>query len=834
MATGVFESLRSALAEHYVIREELGRGGSAIVYVADDVRRGTQVALKVLRPELVMAIAVKRLLREIQVATALDHPNILPLLDSGEVDGVPYYVMPVVDGGSLADLLRVEGELPFERVLAIARAVAAALDAAHARGIVHRDIKPANILFRGGQAVVADFGIARAISDAGGEQLTESGIAIGTPRYMSPEQAGSARQVDGRSDVYALGCVVFEMITGEPPFDSSSAKAILAKHMHERPPSLTVLRSTATREMEEAVNRALAKSPADRFPSAGEFVAALEVSASGQTMRRRRLTRATAIGAAAALTLAAVVWAVMQLVRAREPRVNAAEATRHIAVLYFDDLTPDNRLAHVAAGLTENLIDRLSQVRALHVISPNGVRLYRDSVIPVDSLARRLNVGTLVSGSVDAAGPLLRLTVRLIDARTGTQLRSRMIEKPRWGLFAIQDSINTDLSLWLREHLGQQVRMQEQKGATRSVEAWESMQRAEELSSRARSVFLAGDSRGAAALLTRSDSALLVAERLDPAWPDPRVLRARNASAAAYSDPRGFTKGLRHAIALSDSILARHAGNSSVLSVRGQARLRLAVLVPAATADALLDSAEADLRTSANARPDRAATWAALGEALTHLGRFAEAREAYTTAYEADTFLEDVRGVLQGLVHSELYSGRAVEAERSCSLARERYPLDPRFILCEITVLGSTGHTRKDASEAWAVLQRIEHADSGGVFTPTWAYRRMMVAAVLAKAGLPDSARAVIARTLSDAGNRPPADAAEAYVRALLGERDRALQLLSGYVKARPIARRQVARNPWYRGLRDDPRFRALVEPTTPANGLQGSGSGVSRGELRL
>jgi serine/threonine-protein kinase len=247
----------------------------AVVFRARDAKHGRDVAIKVLRPEIAPSLGTERFLREIQLEARLQHPHILPLHDSGEAAGLLYYVMPFVRGESLRERLRRDKQLPLDEAYAIAGEVAEALAHAHGQGIVHRDIKPENILLSGGHAVVADFGIARAVSVAGSEQVTDSGIVIGTPQYMSPEQASGRDAIDGRSDLYSLGCVVYEMLVGEPPFTGPTGQAIVSKQMLERPPSLRVVRDAVPDAVEKAVMRALAKAPADRFAATTEFAQAL-------------------------------------------------------------------------------------------------------------------------------------------------------------------------------------------------------------------------------------------------------------------------------------------------------------------------------------------------------------------------------------------------------------------------------------------------------------------------------------------------------------------------------------------------------------------------------
>nr|MDQ3081889.1 serine/threonine protein kinase [Gemmatimonadota bacterium] len=272
------ERLRSALTSRYRIVREVGRGGMATVYLAEDLKHDRRVAIKVLAPEVAAALGPQRFLREIQIAAVLAHPHILPLHDSGEADGLVFYVMPYVEGETLRDRLRREPQLPIGEAIQVTREVADALAYAHSLGVVHRDVKPENILFMGGHAVIADFGVATALSAAAGARITEGGLAVGTPEYMSPEQATGHEEVDGRSDTYSLACVLYEMLSGDPPFVAGSFRALLAKKLSEPVPGLMNLRETVSPALEDAVRRALAKSPADRFDSIGAFAAAVSRS----------------------------------------------------------------------------------------------------------------------------------------------------------------------------------------------------------------------------------------------------------------------------------------------------------------------------------------------------------------------------------------------------------------------------------------------------------------------------------------------------------------------------------------------------------------------------
>src|SRR3990170_2400373 len=267
--------LSAALSDRYLLERELGQGGMATVYLAEDVRHDRKVAVKVLRPELAAVIGAERFLQEIKVTANLQHPHILPLFDSGEADRFLFYVMPYVQGESLRDRLNLEKQLPIAEAIAITKAVAGALDYAHRHKVIHRDIKPENVLLHDGQPVVADFGIALAVSVAGGTRITETGLSLGTPQYMSPEQATADRELDARSDIYSLGSVLYEMLAGEPPHSGPTVQSIIAKVLTDEPRRVRQVRSTVPPHVEEAVHRALAKLPADRFGTAQQFADAL-------------------------------------------------------------------------------------------------------------------------------------------------------------------------------------------------------------------------------------------------------------------------------------------------------------------------------------------------------------------------------------------------------------------------------------------------------------------------------------------------------------------------------------------------------------------------------
>jgi serine/threonine protein kinase len=401
------EPLAEALADRYRIERELGQGGMATVYLAEDVRHQRKVAVKVLRPELAAALGHDRFLREITTTANLRHPHILPLYDSGEAGEFLFYVMPFVEGESLRDRLQRDGQLSLPDALRIAREVADALGYAHGRGVIHRDIKPDNILLERGHAVVADFGIARAVSTAGADKLTQTGMAIGTPAYMSPEQSVGEADLDARSDLYALGCVLYEMLAGEPPYTGPSAQAIIAKRFREPVPQISTLRETVPPGVEAAINRVLAKSPADRFATAEEFGAALDAPSPAERTRPDGL---------------AEFW---------------------VAVLPFKYSGRNADITALAEGLTDEIVTGLSRFSYIRVAARSSTLPFTSEAVDARSVGTKLGARYVIEGSIRQAGSALRLSVQLVDTSSGAHLWAETYDRPFQpeSIFALQDDL---------------------------------------------------------------------------------------------------------------------------------------------------------------------------------------------------------------------------------------------------------------------------------------------------------------------------------------------------------------------------------------------------------
>jgi serine/threonine-protein kinase len=434
------ERLAAALAGRYAIEREIGQGGMATVYLADDLRHQRKVAIKVLRPELSSLLGPERFAREIQVAASLSHPHIVPLYDSGEISGTGpllWFSMPYVRGESLRQRLSRQRQLQIDEALGIVRQVAAALEHAHALGLIHRDIKPENILLHEGEAMVTDFGIALALAGgeagrlSGGDRITGTGITLGTPQYMSPEQAAGDRALDARSDIYSLGCVLYELLAGEPPYTGPTAQAIMAKRFTDPVPSVRRLRPTVPVAMEQALTKALARVPADRFASVAAFAAALTAPASA---------------------------------RARSPSV---------AVLPFRNLSTDPENEFFADGITEDVIAQLSKIRSLKVISRMSVMPFEKREQSLRDIGATLQVATLLEGSVRRAGDRVRIVAQLVDAEADQHLWAETYDRQLTDIFTIQTDVALQIAAALEAKLSGDERTRIHREPTANVHAYQ-------------------------------------------------------------------------------------------------------------------------------------------------------------------------------------------------------------------------------------------------------------------------------------------------------------------------------------------------------------------------
>ena len=448
--------LQVALADRYRVERELGRGGMATVYLAHDLRHDRPVALKVFHPELAAALR-ERFLLETRVAAKLSHPHILTVHDSGDSAGLLWYTMPVVDGESLRHRMRRERQLPVEEAVRLVRTVAEALDFAHAHGVVHRDIKPENILLFGNEAMVADFGIALAMGALGQDRLTETGLSLGTPAYMSPEQACAEPEIDGRTDIYSLGCVLYEMLAGEPPYTGPTPQAVLARRLTDPAPRLRTIRDVSE-SLDQAIRRALAKNAADRFATAGDFARAIAeavtsapgtgVSGLAAPAARRRSPKAFAGALLMALALGLAWIAYNRSATAVPP------AQTQLAVLPFS-VPGAGTFAYLAEGMVDLLSRNLNGVEALVTVDPGRVmsalraedeKGVQDAKRGGD-IARRLGAGQYILGSVNAAGGQLRIQAQLYrwDSVAPRPIVQAVVEGDSTALFELVDKLSAQL-----------------------------------------------------------------------------------------------------------------------------------------------------------------------------------------------------------------------------------------------------------------------------------------------------------------------------------------------------------------------------------------------------
>ncbi len=437
--------LTAALEDRYAIERQAGAGGMATVYLARDLKHGRAVAIKVLRPELAASVGTDRFLREIEMAARLQHPHILPVYDSGAADGFLYYVMPFVEGESLRDRLAREHQLPVEEAVRLSREAASALEYAHAHGIVHRDIKPENIMLFGGHAVVADFGIARAVEASGGPQLTGMGIAIGTPAYMSPEQATASDEVDGRSDQYSLACVLYEMLAGQQPFSGPTAQSVMTKSITGPRPRIRSVRTGVPEGTEAALVKALATDPKDRYPSMAEFSAALASTLSGTEPAFARKRSARWLAAAAVAILAVGTFAGWRLSRPDGPVVEAAQ---RIAVLPFRTSGAD--VALLGEGMVDLLSTNLDAIGGISTVEPRTVlQRWKEHGSAVDlegalAVGRDVDAGAVLLGSVIETGSAVRLSADLYDSK-GTKLATAQVNGPADSVLSLVDGLSLAL-----------------------------------------------------------------------------------------------------------------------------------------------------------------------------------------------------------------------------------------------------------------------------------------------------------------------------------------------------------------------------------------------------
>ncbi len=853
----ILPKLQAALQDRYEFVRELGRGGMAVVYLARDTKHDREVAVKVLFPELAASIGGDRFEREIKLAAKLQHPHILGLYDSGTADGLLFYVMPFVKGESLRDRLDRASQLPIEDAIQITLEVSSALGHAHEQGIVHRDIKPENILLSNGHSLVADFGIAKLASEGGAQKLTQTGMALGTPVYMAPEQA-AGETVGPTADIYSLGCMLYEMLAGEPPYTGKNAMAIMARHAMETVPSIRIVRSSVPEEVEEAIFAALAKTPTDRPQTAADFSAILGVplgaTATRRVTMRHTATRRVPTGASmayageeappapvvpvwrrpATIGIAAVVLAVAGFgawrVMAKPPVPKTVDPLlKRIAVAYFTDNSPDHRLRPIADGLTEGLIRALSQVQTLTVVSPNGVAPYRGTDTPPDSILKAVSAGTLVIGSVEPEGKdRVRVTTRLRDAN-GPVSDNVSFVVPESQLYAAEDSVAQEVSRSLRAWLGGEIALREQQAATKNPAAWSLVRRAETMRKDAELADVSDPAR-AKTLLTGADSLLQQAEAADGGWIEPIILRGELTYQLARLEREVGVRGrlVDQGLGLAGRALAIDGGNAKALALRGT--LQLASWQLQQTADPvarkqLLTSAKTDLTQATQIDPTMASAFATLSMLdynETPADVYAALKDA-RSAYQADAYLRNSDVILNRMFWASYDTEAFGEANKWCAEGRRRYPKDFRFAACQLWLM-LTVDQKPDVPAAWKLAAEVESLAPVAT-RGYWAHNaQQIVGGVIGRAGLTlsgaqatalrDSAERVLARARADRTIDPDQELPgyEAVMRVQFGDLDGAIGLLQKYVALNPDHTFEVGGNVhwWWKKLADRPAFQAL------------------------
>lgn len=778
--TNIRDRLQNALEAAYVIERELGGGAMSVVYLARDVRHDRNVVIKVLAPELSHALGPQRFAREIETVAALRHPHILPLLDSGEAAGLIYYVMPFAEGESLRDRMKREQQLPLDEAVRIVSEVASALDYAHRRGIVHRDIKPENILIEDGHAVVADFGIAYALGRSrDDDRLTGTGMSIGTPAYMSPEQASAERAVDARSDVYSLGCVLYEMLAGEQPFTGVNAQAVIAKRLAGEIPRVRTVRPAIPEMVDEVLRKALAVSAADRFPTARAFSDALTTAAAagagahakkpGRVNRRRRFAAA---GVAAIVLIAAGAWLAYRASSAAK-----APVANSIAVLPFAYRSAGEDREYLSDGLSEELITALGRVPGLRVAARTSSFQFKGKNPDIHEVGDRLGVASVLEGSVTTDRDKLRVTARLVGVREGFQIWSAAYDRPLVDMLAVQQEIARAIVNALRLELPTGARGAQWAAADvdaaahdlylRGRHAWnsrtpEGLRRAVALFSQA----VERDSNYAAAYSGLADAYISMFDYglLPAAEANPRVRQA--AERALTLDP------------------ASAEAHTSLAHVHLH--------------DWEWEAALREFRRAIELDPGYANAYHWYALALTTLGHVDQAVEAMRQATRLDPLSTRMSADLGMAMYAARQYDEAVAQERR-TLRMDSTSATAHWIM------GMALEQSGKLSEAEAAFQRALRLRPGN---PNF---RAALARTYALSGRQREARELLSALESDAGKNPAVSFFVALVHTALGDRENAIAWLERSINERSGSVRYLNVEPRLDPIRSDPRFGDLL-----------------------
>jgi serine/threonine-protein kinase len=761
------ERLRASLADRYRLERELGQGGMATVYLAQDLKHDRKVAVKVLKPELAAVLGADRFLAEIKVTANLQHPNLLPLFDSGEADGFLYYVMPYVEGETLRARLERERQLPVDDVVRLVTLLANALDYAHAQGVIHRDLKPENILLPAGQPVIADFGIALAVAQAGGSRVTETGLSLGTPHYMSPEQAAGERDLDARSDQYALAAVSYEMLTGEPPHTGPTAQVIIARLMTEKPRSLRATRPNVPVAMDLAIGRALAKPPADRFPTCGAFARALVTSPA-------RRNRGVMVGAAAAglVIMAGVAW----LATSRKSADHGEDA-KSIAVLPLANLSGDQADDYFGIGLSEEITRALAKA-GVRVIGRVSAGALQAKGLDERAIARELGVNSLLTGTVQRADGQVRINVTLVSAADGAVRWTERYDRPLANVFAVQDEIARTVAATLLGSLGRPT-----AAATR----------AETNDPEAHALFLQGQvlfNRRTARTLRQAIALFERAAERDPAYARAQASLAMALAVLPAYLQDSTTALVTRAVAAAELAIAMDSTIPEAYTALGYGYCLLGEL----------RRAEESFRRAVALDSTVATAWGWYGLLANRLGEFQAAHERIARARRLEPASLIAR---QWEAQVYLMERRFPAADSAASATME---MDSTFMLAwqqRENVLLAMGQV----AQAVALLERHVAALPAG--RPEEPHG--MLAYAYARAGRAREARALLEAMRAQSGGRIPATGANAAALEELGDHEAAVALLGEAAARHDAWLVQFPKAPRYDRLRKDPRAAALL-----------------------
>ncbi len=764
------DRLAAALADRYRLERELGQGGMATVYLAQDLKHDRKVAVKVLRPELAAVLGAERFLAEIRVTANLHHPNLLPLFDSGEAGGFLYYVMPYVQGETLRARLRRERELPVEETVRLVTLLANALDYAHGQGVIHRDLKPENILLQAGQPVIADFGIALAVAQAGGSRVTETGLSLGTPHYMSPEQAAGDRALDARSDQYALAAVGYEMLSGEPPHTGPSSQAIIARLMVEQPRRLRATRPNVPEAIDRAIARGLAKAPADRFPSCGAFAQALVAAPAP-----RRATTGILVTAGFVL-MAVAAWA---LVVRGTGAASGGEAVQSLAVLPLANLSGDPADDYFGIGLAEEMTRAIART-GVRVIGRVSAGALQAEGLDEREIARELGVTDVLTGTVQRSAGQIRISVTLVSAGDGAVRWSERYDRPLANVFAVQDEIASTVATTLLGSLRRPASAGNRLAETTDPEAHALFLQGQVLFNRRGAPNL----RQAIALFQRA-----VAK-------DPRYARAQASLAMALAVLPAYvadstTEILRSAVGAAERAIAMDSLIPESYAALGYGYSLLGEL----------GRAELNFRRALALDSTVATTWGWYGLLSGRLGRYRDAEAQVKRGRE----LEPASMIAYIWEAQILYHQRRfAEAE---SVASETMAMDSTFMLAwtwkanALLQLGETARAVELLERQVALLPAGRTEESHALLAYAYAF-----------AGRGREARETIAAIRARSGGRLPAIGALAAAMDELGEHEAAVTLLGQAIARHDTWVVQFPGSARFDRMRKDPRVTAMLD----------------------